>query len=733
MQLQNSGLTLDISNKNVQQIEFDVDKENLGLILETLRSKMYADPILAICREVASNSRDANREAGNLAPTEILCLNNSLWTENKPVIIFKDKGPGISPQRIADVFVKFGASTKRHTNNLTGGFGYGAKTPFAYSDTFYIKTVVDKTEYVYVCALDESRRGKLILLTEVKTTETNGTEIIVPLQEKDIRKFKTDILFSTFFWDVRPIYKGFDQELVALKDPIVFENNNEYYLGKSFQNFKGVYALIDGIPYALANTNFKTHNLGYKKDEHLVLLKFNNGQLPVSTNRETIIVNDVSQTLISSRAESMLKHYSNMLSTRLDALEKAKDEHGMLFEFKNILAGKSTQVFEIFNRAFSYKKDVNKLFILNTKFETLKPKYNVGYLRTSYGTFKDFMWQNDDTSKVNFYLANIPTYPLKTKALVLSNSRFAIVDYPSTKYSDVFTPQVAAMNATDFEAWHRAQGWGFCSKDVFIEKVKDEALSKQNFKIFCDIYKPQLISTVANHKTVRQAKAKTTTVGISSYVFEPGKDQYSAELVLDVTKNQLLNKEGKNVDAYFMLIKSTAKRFHDETYYIRKFGARTLPFNKTLVLLNVSNQQIEKALSKCTSLHILKTQNDFDAIVDANKIMNYYLACFWNEHSKSELNWITKSNEYFGFLTAAEHATLQIADKKHSGMAFINARGILINWNEYQEQAKKLYSQESKSIQCIIEKYKGFSVINTNNLHTISKEKLLKIKQILLT
>ena len=52
--------TLNVKSKK----EFTVDTSN-QMIVSILRDKLYSNKIGAVCREVASNSRDANRESGN--------------------------------------------------------------------------------------------------------------------------------------------------------------------------------------------------------------------------------------------------------------------------------------------------------------------------------------------------------------------------------------------------------------------------------------------------------------------------------------------------------------------------------------------------------------------------------------------------------------------------------------------------------------------------------------------
>ena len=96
--------------------DFTVNEEDQGIIFDMLRSKIYKKPIDSICREVVSNSRDAQREVGkeNL-PVEIIINNGSdgmnfLLNQSSLSIEFKDYGPGISPDRMADVFCKYAAS-----------------------------------------------------------------------------------------------------------------------------------------------------------------------------------------------------------------------------------------------------------------------------------------------------------------------------------------------------------------------------------------------------------------------------------------------------------------------------------------------------------------------------------------------------------------------------------------------------------------------------------------------
>jgi hypothetical protein len=740
MQLQKSELSLHISAPNAKTIDFDIDKENIGLILETLRSKMYSDPIMAICREVASNSRDANREAGNLKPTEILVLNNSVWTENTPVIVFRDNGPGIDPQRMVDVFVKFGASTKRHTNNLTGGFGYGAKTPFAYTDTFYIKTIVNSVEYVYVCALDETKKGKLILITENASIDPNGTEIIVPLKTHDVDKFKKSALFATYFWDVRPIYKGFDSEVEAFKAEVCQENTSEYYIGKPFADFKGAYALIDGIPYPLSTGNFE-QRVNYNLSEILVLLKFNNGDLPVSTNRETIIVNDNSNALISKKANGMLKNYRTYITTRLSDLEKNANFHDMLFEFKK-LSNDEKSVFSIFNVPFkygNYAQDGRDIFPLEVNFTTIEKRSmyrrrrgNGKFARTS---FRDFMWSyKNDIKQVTFLLNDIDSQDSRIKTLHENNVEFCIVDMPDRQFADLEAERnVSKMTQLEYDQLRKERSW--LDRDAwtpakFQECLEEEAVTLKNFDTFCSIYKPQTLSSIMPYKVVRSKPSQRVEhLTVAGMVVTPKNKYDQNDYSLDV-KTGALEHNGKAFKGYVVFVNSTNRKFDKDTYYIRRSisGNKAL-FDQDVLFLPNNNKRVVRIVSKNHT--VLSSREDFEKVIDAENVVDHYLSVKRQNHrSFIEVTEALNLNNYLDYLTPSEIAA---ATHKSSECSFVGCNQIDLDWEKYQALALKKLNLQLKTTQCIIVKSKPLFVLNATKTHLISADKLERIKQILLS
>src|SRR5688572_3249633 len=76
-------------------------------IITILRKHLYSNPIQTLVQEYISNARDACKEARVEERIDV-----TVPTGKAPVFKVRDYGVGISPERIASVFVQFGASTK---------------------------------------------------------------------------------------------------------------------------------------------------------------------------------------------------------------------------------------------------------------------------------------------------------------------------------------------------------------------------------------------------------------------------------------------------------------------------------------------------------------------------------------------------------------------------------------------------------------------------------------------
>jgi len=212
-----------------------------------------------------------------------------------------------------NVFLKYAASTKRDSNTQTGGFGLGAKTPFAYTDSFVIKTVCDyeapiieqqwddevdeegrnfrfskdvivgyeplkRLEFVYNAIIDATGKGKMIDISEEETDKDTGTEIIIPILSNDDRyKFEKEVYKSTMYWS-GVTYTNFKTSvpttnyIINEKDfKIIPFNGTSYFIG-----------LLDGIPYEVKPENSSSIS------GHTVMLNLDLEKLTINANRESL-------------------------------------------------------------------------------------------------------------------------------------------------------------------------------------------------------------------------------------------------------------------------------------------------------------------------------------------------------------------------------------------------------------------------------------------------------------
>jgi hypothetical protein len=331
---------------NIQRSD-DFEEEVFGIedatiIMEILRSKLYSNPIRVLVQEYMCNARDAHREKGNeTTPIEVTCP-----THISPQFEVRDFGPGITPDRILKVFIKYGSSTKRDSNKQTGGYGLGSKSAWSYCDTFQVVSITDETgvniKRSYACIIDETRKGKLVKLSADETTsEPCGTRIIVPVKSVNFPEFRKYAIQTAFFWKTRPIIHGesFDQGTIDTTSlPDVYSNgdNWKYYNRTSLpQDFATdrTFVVYDGIPYPLKIDTLKDLLLNQTIMDVLhnscFGLFFDVGDITISANREEIHYTEGTKKIIAARVNQLIEDFSTAFNytiqqetTFVDALVK---------------------------------------------------------------------------------------------------------------------------------------------------------------------------------------------------------------------------------------------------------------------------------------------------------------------------------------------------------------------------------------------------------------------------
>lgn len=289
MRLQGHTNTLE-TNSESESKSFSIG--DASVIIEILRNRLYENKIQTLVQEYICNARDAMREVGKGND-----FNVTMPTRLQPTFKVRDFGPGISPERMEKVFILYGASTKRGTNNQTGGFGIGAKSAWSYTDSFTVVTVIDGVRRTYVCHTGHNNQGSLDLVSTDHTDEPNGTEIQVAVKHHDLHEFQAAIYRAIYFWKERPKVNATDG-IPAFTLGYQISDNVEFVRRNTLPQFIGLdyyakaLAVIDGVPYPITEKLLsKAVNLSNFVNQSVfqtVILHFSNGLVEVSASRESI-------------------------------------------------------------------------------------------------------------------------------------------------------------------------------------------------------------------------------------------------------------------------------------------------------------------------------------------------------------------------------------------------------------------------------------------------------------
>lgn len=347
-------MKLPITNETVESVgntnEVDFGVTDINLLLHYLRSGIYSNAKRIVVQEIMSNAVDANREVGNHDTPIRVKLPNLI----SPSFEISDNGPGISPDRMINVFTKYGSSTKREDNTQRGGLGIGAKTPFAISDSFIIKTTAFegdvKVYREYVAALSENRGCKLIEMENARhiTDNDTGTTICIDINERDFKDIIEYCHQVTEYWTVKPIFTP-DIIKYNIRSDIVI-NDDQYAVYKDYVPY---ICLVDEIPYPI-DYNFadKKYRQFLDKCKSKILLKFGTGEVTISVSRENLQYDEETIKTINDRIALIINDLKSTLIDRLEAcpdlwdatvfIKETSHTYGIVFDkWKNIPVTKS--------------------------------------------------------------------------------------------------------------------------------------------------------------------------------------------------------------------------------------------------------------------------------------------------------------------------------------------------------------------------------------------------------
>ena len=323
---------------------FGIKSHNLSHIISIVRDQIYSDKILAVIREYSCNACDANVMNGKPTVPIIVTLPSKLSPEFK----VRDFGGGLSEQEIEDIFISYGESTKRNTNDAIGTLGIGSKSGFAYGDNFIVTSYNNGMKTVYDCILDKTNVGNCIeLLSEpMGADDKEGIEITINVKKDDVEDFRKKAVNFFKYWTVKPELVGFDKETLAVKEKTVLfsgsnwtiyadEESRSYYHRSSLALMGNIAYPINWDTVRLPKTTDGENEamLAYLKSCNLII-RFAIGDVQFAPSREALQYTDYTNEGIAKAMKVIMSEIEVVITDKFKNcknLFEAKTLFGTLF------------------------------------------------------------------------------------------------------------------------------------------------------------------------------------------------------------------------------------------------------------------------------------------------------------------------------------------------------------------------------------------------------------------
>jgi hypothetical protein len=376
-------------------VKMRLSENATSMVFQLFTKNIYSNPIGTVVREITSNCFDSHVEANVNSP--VLVRKSFSTVDNCHYISFIDYGVGMSPDRVNNIYGVYFESTKRADNTQIGGFGIGGKTPLAYKrktghgdgeydNSFFVITNFDGTKYVY--AITEGEECPVItLLHSETTTDRNGTEVRVPILEKDLPAFEKEMIRQLYYFE-NVVFDGFDKDGTVTNDYKIVKGQSFLYRGENYDD--EIHVCLGRVAYPI---NYNILGLNGYDYQLPVAIRLEVGEINVVASREQLDYNETTIKVIKKKLDEVIaeikqmvaKQYENIVT--LEQYFQVKNNFGTLYlsngmtidtgkllEFKDI---------DLSNFKYSFLKMPNDRqlfrFFFNTKMygkKTRKNKYN---------------------------------------------------------------------------------------------------------------------------------------------------------------------------------------------------------------------------------------------------------------------------------------------------------------------------------------------------------------------
>ena len=304
--------------KSVKSFEVSNDAAMMSL----LSTGLYENPLKAMLQEILFNAWDAHKRSNKQdVPVDV-------YIYPQQGLTIADYGSGIAPENMHQTYCVYGHSDKRDSDNETGGFGLGCKSPFAYTETFTVTSHYKGTKTVYIAArVSEEANGLPALTTLIEApTDRTGLTVNVPIKtEIDARDLLHYISNIVEFSGLRIRLHTEDTAEPQLLYSPALEPFQYKLVSTAAYDFKRnpLVAVYGGVKYPIPH-NKKFHKYTEIMENLLagysIVVGFEPSSLTPAPSRETINVSSRSEASILRHLELVFKSLNSQIIKELKTL-----------------------------------------------------------------------------------------------------------------------------------------------------------------------------------------------------------------------------------------------------------------------------------------------------------------------------------------------------------------------------------------------------------------------------
>lgn len=276
------------TNCNLEGKAFSI--KNSPIAFEILSSKLYSDANMAVVRELLCNAYDSHKACGK----QDVPIHVQLPSYINKNFIIRDYGLGLSKEDVIDLYTTFFHSTKADSNDFTGCFGLGSKTPFSYTDAFTVVSYWNGIKYSFVAAKKDGYPN-IYCINEEDTDECNGLQISIPVKDGEDFVFKNNLRAYLKFVDEVIVTADIERpkKILSINNVSLYPStNSDAY---SYYGLEYLFIKQGQSTYKISNdlSKFKDIKaLASLSKIADVLIEVPIGTFPVTPNREQLSYND---------------------------------------------------------------------------------------------------------------------------------------------------------------------------------------------------------------------------------------------------------------------------------------------------------------------------------------------------------------------------------------------------------------------------------------------------------